>query len=105
MTSHSVEQNVYRINLRKLNMFLFLVLIMGAGAYFMTTNRLSTTGFVFKDLKQQVNELADENGRLEGEVSELASFRSINPKVSGLGLVASSDIAYVNWDAHIVARK
>lgn len=100
-----MSQSAVTINLRKLNTVLFLLLIVGAVTYFLTTNNLSTRGFAFKDLKESVTELEIEQQRLENQMTLLASYQSLNPRIQDLSLVASTDVHYLTWNSFLVARK
>lgn len=93
------------INLRRVNAVLCFLLIVGAVAYFITTNNLSTRGFAFKDLKQQVNELTLEQQRIQNQMTLLASYQSLNPRIQQLNLVAAADVSYIAWDSALVARR
>lgn len=102
--SHSTPAPL-RINLRRLNAALLFIAICGAVTYFLTMNDLSTQGFVFKDLKQQSNDLAAEQQRMQAEVTALASYQSLNPRIQSLSLVPTDEVSYMSWDTHLVAKK
>ncbi len=94
-----------RVNLRTLNACLLFAVVCGAVTYFLTMNDLSTRGFVFKDLKQKANDLAAEQQRMEGEVTALASYQNLNPRIQTLSLVAADTVHYISWDSRLVAKK
>lgn len=100
-----MSQAAITLNLRKINTILFLLLIVGAVSYFVTTNNLSTRGFAFKELKDQVNQSEIERQRLENQITLLASYQSLNPRIQELNLVAATDVNYIDWNSFLVARK
>lgn len=100
-----MPQSAITINLRKVNTLLFLLLIVGAVTYFLTTNNLSTRGFAFKELKEKVTELKNEQQRMENQMTLLASYQSLNPRIQELRLVASTDVHYIDWNSFLVARR
>lgn len=104
-TASASVQPAFRINLRRLNACLSLALIAGAAAYFITVNDLSTKGFLFKELKQHSNSLVAERQDLESQVTSLASYQNLNPRIAAARLVASKDVAYLSWGSQTVAQK
>lgn len=100
-----MHQGVVSVNLQKINTVLIAVLIVAAIGYFFTINSLSTKGFVFKELKEQVNTLSTQKQDMESQVTALASYQNLNPRIQTLQLVASQDVAYISWDSLLVARK
>jgi hypothetical protein len=95
----------FSINLRKINIVLILLLVVGAVTYFFTITNLSTKGFAFKELKEQSNALVIEKQHMESEITSLASYQSLDQRIKNLALVASKDVAYISWDDLVVARK
>ncbi len=100
-----MSQTGLTINLRKTNTILFLLLIVGSVVYFLTINNLSTRGFVFKDLRDKTTSLEVEKQRLESQVTELASYQNLDPRIAELELVKATDVTFIDTNAFIVARK
>ncbi|QQS60736.1 hypothetical protein IPN41_02055 [Candidatus Falkowbacteria bacterium] len=102
MTRH---QSTVSINLQKINIILIGALILAAVGYFFTINSLSTKGFVFKELKEKVASLNMDKQKMESQVTALASYQNLNPRIQTMQMVVSRDVSYISWDSFIVARK
>lgn len=89
----------------RFNFFLTVLVCVTAVAHFLVATSLSTTGFVFKDLKSRANELASERQSMESAISSLASYQSLNPRIASLNLVTADDVHYLSWNQYIVAKK
>lgn len=105
MTQAAPVRASYRLNLRVLNRVLGLTLMAAAVMYFITVNGLSTTGFLFKELKQHNNNLILESQSLEGQVTNLASYQNLNQRIAAAHLVASTNLSYVSWSSQVVAQR
>jgi cell division protein FtsL len=99
------RQSATSIHLQKINTVLIGTLIVAAVGYFFTVNSLSTKGFVFKELKEKVSTFSSNKQDMESQITALASYQNLNPRIQSMQLVTSSDIAYISWDSLIVARK
>ncbi len=99
------NQSTLSINLHKINTILIGAVILAAVGYFFTINSLSTKGFVFKELKEKVTTLNIDKQNMESQVTALASYQNLNPRIQTMQMVASQDVSYISWDSHIVARK
>ena len=101
----SNRQSTISINLHRINTILIGVLILAAVGYFFTINSLSIKGFAFKELKENVATLSIEKQNMESEITAMASYQHLNPRIQNMQMVASQDVSYISWDSFIVARK
>ena len=99
----SINRNVF--NLKNVNKFLLLVIII-LGVYFVAgTNDLTIKGFALSDLKYQKNKIVDANNKLELKALVLSSYSNINEKIIDLKMVAAGEIKYLALGAEAVAKK
>jgi hypothetical protein len=89
----------------RFNLFLTVLVCVTAVAHFLVATSLSTTGFVFKDLKSRLKDLSSERQTMESTISSLASYQSLNPRIASLNLVATDEVHYLSWNQYIVAKK
>jgi cell division protein FtsL len=71
--------------------------------YLVQVNTVSTWGFKIKDLSQRAEDLQRENKKLELQVSELQSLRTIKEASKDLELVGVSTMDYVTLPPSEVA--
>lgn len=91
--------------LSSINKLLLAAVIVVAGAHFLVVNDLSTSGFVFKDLKSRASQLLAERQIMETSISSLGSYQNVNPRIQAMHLVAADNIHYISRDNYLVARK
>jgi hypothetical protein len=100
-----MSQSAFTLNLRKINTVLIGSLIIAAVGYFFTINSLSTKGFMFKEMKEKVNDLSIEKQAMESQMTALASYQNLNPRIQALNMVSSQDVNYISWENFLVARR
>jgi len=94
-----------RLNLRILNIGLFLTLATFAFFYLIGISDLTAKGFILQDLRSQNSELEESVAFYEQEVNSLQSFYVLNEQAKTLNMVAISDIEYIKAGSSIVAKK
>ncbi len=99
------HSHVPREKLSSFNRFLVFAIVITAVAHFLIVNDLSTKGFVFKDLKVKSNDLMAQRQTMESDVSALASYQNLNPRIEALHLVTADSIHNLNWDQHKEAKQ
>lgn len=71
-----------------------LICVIGL-TYLIQTNMAATQGFKMKELNQKVNELREQNKKLNLEYIELQSVANITEEVSNLNLVATDNLEII----------
>ncbi|MFH0853229.1 MAG: hypothetical protein V1853_02380 [bacterium] len=83
-----------------------IFLTFGGGAiYLMLINNVATTGFEIKTLEQKVDQLRQDNRRLELEATELQSLAIVESATDQLGLTEVAQVKYLSPTGTVVARK
>lgn len=93
------------LNLKNVNKFLFVLIIITGIYYVALINASSVKGFTLVDLKARRDGLARANYRLELEAATLSSYGSVSKRISDLRMVAVGSIDYINAGAEFVAKK
>ena len=73
--------------------------------YLVKVNTVTTEGLVISDLEAQIRELERENKKLDVEIAEHRSMRSIEERMQGMELVVAEDMRYVSELDTVVARR
>ncbi len=74
-------------------------------AYIAITSVASASGYKMKDLEKEVASLKKEIQKTEVRIAEYDSMGSLEERIKNIGLVAVSDIQYVNTDQPTVAKR
>lgn len=89
----------------------FTILVVGVTMvlgmlYIWQVNITATRGFTMRDLDQDIEELVQENERLQVQITKLQSVDSVATRIQMLGLLDISDIEYMNSgdDSVAIAR-
>lgn len=94
-----------QINLKLINIGL-LVFIVGLSAFHLINlSDLTVKGFILKELKTEVANLAGEQLSYEEKVNSLQSYYTLNSRTENLQMVAIEEIDYLSVPAAMVARK
>ncbi len=94
-----------RLNLKRLNLALFVVAAVLGGFYLVNINELTVQGFVLQELKAKANNLASERTEIEEKINSAQSFYALSSKVSELNMIEASDIEYIKAQDHSIAKK
>lgn len=87
------------------SVFLSVSCVVFGVIYLVGMNDLIVKGFALKDLKSQVNMLAQENQDLQAKALTLQSYAVLSPRLQGLNMVQVEDVAYFIPQTPIVAKK
>lgn len=71
----------------------------------MKTSSVSTKGYEINDLKNKIQELEYENQRLDFEIANYRSMRSIQERLKDMNLVVATDVKYVNLTGSAMAMR
>lgn len=105
LTVESNRRQAKRLNLRTINIALFVVIITLGLAYVICVNDLTVKGFALKEMKSQADYLASENQEIEAKVMAMQSYNSLISKVKDLNMVAVDEVDYLTVSNTIVAKK
>ncbi|HYE59706.1 MAG TPA: septum formation initiator family protein [Candidatus Kapabacteria bacterium] len=73
--------------------------------YILETSAISTKGYEMSDLQKQIQELEQENERIDVAIADHRSMESIERRVKDLNLVLAGDVTYVSPVGTAVARR
>lgn len=73
--------------------------------YIWQTNTVSTKGYALTDLERKVEELKQENSRLQVEIAKHTSMQSVQQRLQTTDLVAITDVQYVRPVGTAVAKR
>jgi hypothetical protein len=99
------KNNKGRLNLRLLNIGLFLTIATFAFFYLIGISDLTAKGFILQDLRSQTSDLEERMSFYEQEVNSLQSFYALNEQAKTLDMVAVSNIEYIKAGNSTVAKK
>ncbi len=113
MTNKNKNKNLPRfagkagkiINLKRFNIALFLLIIVG-GVYFLTgINDLTVKGFKLQELKVEASELNEGINNLEEEVMALEAYNNLNKRIDELDMVSVGKIDYLSSSGGVAVVK
>lgn len=82
--------------LRSINLALFSILVLLAGAYLYVMNGVMVSGFKLQELKLKVQALADDNRNFELQAISLKSYDNLSQKLQQLQMVTVDNIDYLS---------
>lgn len=94
-----------RINLRFVNLFLGITIVLLGGYYLININDLTVKGFALRELKSEATLLASENSDYEAKVMNFQSYGNLSEKVKKLNMVAVDEVEYLTINQSVLARK
>lgn len=92
-------------NLKNLHKAFFLAAIALSVFYIAGVNDLSVKGFVLSELKQEKNNLAEANSKLELNALALGSYSNIRKRADALQMIPAGAVNYLTAGAEIMAKK
>jgi hypothetical protein len=94
--SQKIEKNnSSRMNIKTLNSFLVVLIILG-GLYYVTgINDLVVKGFTLQTLKTKVALLQEQNQGLHVETASLQSYSNLSARVASLNMVPVDNVDYL----------
>lgn len=99
------NKNKRKFNLRIFNKILFIFIIAFGVYYILGVNDLTTQGFTINELKKNLNNLNDENIKLESNITSLSAYNNLSKKVGDIGMVKIGSVDYLVAGAGVVAKK
>ncbi len=81
-----------------------IVTAAGVG-YLAEVSAATAKGYQIRGLEKQVSDLRAQTQKMELQVAEGQSVKSIESRVQGLGLVPTSQVEYLTTSAPVVARR
>ena len=79
--------------------FLFSFLYLGQ------MNSVSTKGYAISDLEKEINNLEQENERLQFKIAKLGSLQNIQERMGGLQMVSVDNVEYLRMPGNFMALK
>lgn len=92
-----------RLGFFKLKTIIIGLIIIGGIFYLVQTNKVAVEGFQIKELNQRIEDLRQENRKLEIEAASLQSISEIKKASQDLNLVKAEKIEYIEAGASAVA--
>lgn len=84
---------------------LVLLVVVSVG-YMAQVNTLSTSGYVIRDLQDQMQQISDDTEKINEQVASYQSMNSIQNRLANLGLVTSTNISFLKvQDSLAVAER
>ncbi|MDO8668843.1 MAG: hypothetical protein Q7K65_00935 [Candidatus Buchananbacteria bacterium] len=90
---------------KKLSLVIVSLTFVITGAYLMQINLTATKGYEIKDLESRLNQLQEENKKLNLSYVELQSMANILEQVPKLNLVATENIEILTPAGSVVALR
>ena len=81
-----------------------VLVIVGAGCLALS-NKLISRGFVINGLQGDIDALSQENRQLELNAMNLQSYNQVNERIANLGMVAATDVEYLEVRGGEMARR
>lgn len=94
-----------QLNLKHLNIVIFLFIIVFGIGYLLNISELTVKGFALRELKIEASNLASEKLEQEEKVNALQSYYSLNARTAGSNMVAVDNIEYLSLSNPVVAKK
>jgi len=101
----SAKKTTGRLNLRRVNIGLFVFIFAFGLFYLFNISDLTVKGFALRELKTQATTLASEKLEKEEKVNALQSYYSLNSRTAKLNMVAVDNIEYLKSLNPVVAKK
>ncbi len=73
--------------------------------YLLRTSAVATNGYEINNLEKQINVLQEDNQKLELEIADNRSMKSIQERLNGMELVAADSVEYAALISAAVARR
>jgi len=99
------NKNKRRLNLKIFNKILFIFVIAFGVFYILGVNDLATKGFKINALKKNLNNLNNENIKLESQVTSLSAYNNLSKKLEDIGMVKIGRVDYISAGSGAVAKK
>jgi len=99
------NKNQIKINLKKINLVLVVLVIFCSIAYLVGSNELSTRGFSLKEAKDSLALIKEENKKLENELAGLSSTNNLKNRIATLNMVLANDFNYISSTNLAMAKK
>lgn len=99
------KQKACFFTLKKINISLFLLLLIVSISYVILANSITVKGFELNDLRSQLSYLNEENRTLETNLMAMKAYGNIYSQVENLNMVAIENIAYINHLDLSVAKR
>ncbi|MDP3964120.1 MAG: hypothetical protein Q8Q20_00465 [bacterium] len=93
----------FRLTQSRVNLLLFIAILVLGAAYLVQVNRTATSGFAVEDLDSEIGQLQESHRKLELQVAELQSLQRIKAASDRLDLVATTAPIYLQASAGVVA--
>lgn len=93
------------LNLRVVNVFIYVLLVVCGFAYLIGVSDLTVKSFALKELKMEQAALAEKKQAYEQEIDSLQSYYVLSARAQSLNMVAINDIEYIKSPDSTVAKK
>ena len=96
-------KSMKRFNLKSINIFLGVCILVVSIIYLIQTNSLATKGYEIKELEKEIIELKQATKNLEAQALEMQSVKKVSEKVNSLNMVLGEEVEYLSGDQKEVA--
>ncbi|MDD3487194.1 MAG: cell division protein FtsL [Candidatus Moranbacteria bacterium] len=87
-----------------LNFFLVVMICAFGVAYIFEVNQVATQGYQIRDLEKQVDQLKDDNEKLQIKEAQLRSMYDIEEKAKNLNMTAPKDVSYMSLPGNVAMK-
>ncbi len=105
LISQAHSRTGWQINLRAVNRFLVVGIIVSFVVYLIGNNDLAVKSFVLKDLKTKVSELTWQNKELEVKTTDLSSYQRLSQRSGELKFVPATIVKYLPVNNQLFAKR
>jgi cell division protein FtsB len=99
------ENSRYALNIKILNLGLFLTITVFTFFYLISISDLTAKSFILQELRAEADSLGERQEFYEQQVNSLQSFYILSERAKTLNMVAIEDIEYIKASSQFVAKK
>jgi len=105
MSRQTPGRKILKFNLTAFNIILLAVLLLSAVSYLAISNQQISSGFAINGAKGNLADLNKKNRELEFAAIGLESYEKVNRRAAKLGMVAATDVEYLEVKGGEIAMR
>ncbi|MGP8320896.1 MAG: hypothetical protein ACT6FE_01015 [Methanosarcinaceae archaeon] len=96
--------NKRKVNLKIVNMFLFLIIVLCVVFYVVEANNLVVKGFKLQELRKEVRIVNDKKIEYKLDIMSLESYNNLSRRAKDIKMIAVGSIDYISIDREMAKR-
>ncbi|MFA5359123.1 MAG: hypothetical protein WC310_04900 [Patescibacteria group bacterium] len=97
------ERRNFSLNIKVFNIFFICLIVLGGFLYLTQVNSSAVKGYILRDLEIKLEDAKSSNRSLSLQVQELQSINGLTKKIETMGMVPTTDVAYLQMPGNDVA--